>query len=221
MSWTRAISTTSRRELSSSFFFLQSKAPKEIYAIVTETLACFLPGRAKDLSAPMYTTSHTQKSAISTVCYYSSVVNQLEHIILRPRVSKYGHCYTGAATVIATALRFLMLAATEGKDNERRSACVDWQQQACNWDIRGCRELGQSTVLSCYSCERVDSCEWILKRFRMKVIKPSRDFVHLMNTAKIGKTSETRDRKGTDNMSEKSVKIIIRAYNVTSILCGC
>jgi len=35
------------------FLFLQGKAPKEIHAILTETLACFLPGRAKDLSAPM------------------------------------------------------------------------------------------------------------------------------------------------------------------------
>jgi len=33
--------------------FLQGKAPKEIHAILTETLACFLPGRAKDLSAPL------------------------------------------------------------------------------------------------------------------------------------------------------------------------
>ena len=33
--------------------FLQGKAPKEIHAILTETLACFLPGRAKDLSAPV------------------------------------------------------------------------------------------------------------------------------------------------------------------------
>ena len=49
---THAISTTSRRELSSSFFFLQGKAPKEIHAILTEKLACFLSGRAKDLSAP-------------------------------------------------------------------------------------------------------------------------------------------------------------------------
>jgi len=48
-----AISTTSRRELSSCFF-LQGKAPKEIHAIVRETLACFLPGQAKDLSAPLY-----------------------------------------------------------------------------------------------------------------------------------------------------------------------
>ena len=29
-------------------FFLQGKAPKEIHAILTETLASFLPGRAKD-----------------------------------------------------------------------------------------------------------------------------------------------------------------------------
>ena len=33
---------------------LQGKLPKEIHAILTETLACFLPGRAKDLSAPLY-----------------------------------------------------------------------------------------------------------------------------------------------------------------------
>ena len=36
------------------FLFLQGKAPKEIHAILTETLACFLSGRAKDLSAPLY-----------------------------------------------------------------------------------------------------------------------------------------------------------------------
>jgi len=34
--------------------FLQGKAPKEIHVILTETSACFLPGRAKDLSAPLY-----------------------------------------------------------------------------------------------------------------------------------------------------------------------
>ena len=36
------------------FLFLQGKAPKEIYAILTETLACFFPGLAKGLSAPLY-----------------------------------------------------------------------------------------------------------------------------------------------------------------------
>jgi len=34
-------------------FFLQGKAPKEIHAILTETLARFLPGRANDLSVPL------------------------------------------------------------------------------------------------------------------------------------------------------------------------
>jgi len=34
-------------------FLLQGKVPKEIHAILTETLACFLPGRTKDLSAPL------------------------------------------------------------------------------------------------------------------------------------------------------------------------
>jgi len=35
-------------------FFLQGKAKKEIHAILTETLACFLPDWAKDLLAPLY-----------------------------------------------------------------------------------------------------------------------------------------------------------------------
>ena len=34
--------------------FFSCKAPKNIHAILTETLACFLPGLAKDLSAPQY-----------------------------------------------------------------------------------------------------------------------------------------------------------------------
>jgi len=36
------------------FLFLQDKAPKEIHAILTETLPCFLPGRAKDFSTHFY-----------------------------------------------------------------------------------------------------------------------------------------------------------------------
>ena len=32
---------------------LQGKAPKETHAFLTDTLACFLSGRAKDLSAPL------------------------------------------------------------------------------------------------------------------------------------------------------------------------
>ena len=53
MSGTRTISTTSRCQLSSSFF-LQGKALKEIRTILIETLACFHPGQAKDLTAPLY-----------------------------------------------------------------------------------------------------------------------------------------------------------------------
>ena len=54
MSGVRVISTTSRRELHQVSCFLQGKTPKEIHAILAETLACFLPGRAKDLSVPLY-----------------------------------------------------------------------------------------------------------------------------------------------------------------------
>ena len=43
------------------FVFVQGKAPKGIHAIRTERLACFLPGRAKDLSALMYIRETLQK----------------------------------------------------------------------------------------------------------------------------------------------------------------
>jgi len=43
---TRAISTTSRRELSLSFFFMNGKAPKKIHAILTETLEEHAPSYA-------------------------------------------------------------------------------------------------------------------------------------------------------------------------------
>jgi len=35
------------------FFPLQGKAPNKFDAILTETITCFLPGRAKDFSAPL------------------------------------------------------------------------------------------------------------------------------------------------------------------------
>ena len=36
------------------FLFLQGKAPKDIHAILTETLAFFRLGRAKEFSAALY-----------------------------------------------------------------------------------------------------------------------------------------------------------------------
>ena len=46
------------------FFFLRGKVPKEIHAILAETMACFLPGRAKDLLAPC-----TVSNAVVFVAY--------------------------------------------------------------------------------------------------------------------------------------------------------
>ena len=53
----RAISTTSRRELSSRVFFLQGKAPKEIHAILTETLGgtCKIVCDRQKLGGPVWT----------------------------------------------------------------------------------------------------------------------------------------------------------------------
>jgi len=59
------------------FCFLQSKAPKEIHAILTETLTCFLPGRAKDLSAPLYVWSAVTLTFTDCGIYHRSTINQL------------------------------------------------------------------------------------------------------------------------------------------------
>jgi len=50
----------------------QGKAPKEIHAILTETLVCFLPGRAKDLPAPLYIYVHD-----SVFLYVFAIVHQI------------------------------------------------------------------------------------------------------------------------------------------------
>ena len=52
------------------FLFLQGKAQKEIHAILAETLACFLPGRAKDLSAPLYIYKNTHIPVNNELCNY-------------------------------------------------------------------------------------------------------------------------------------------------------
>ena len=46
------------------FLFLQGKGPKEIHVILIKALACFLPGRAKYVSAPLYL-SLAQKKGVS------------------------------------------------------------------------------------------------------------------------------------------------------------
>ena len=53
------------------FFFLQGKVPKEIHGILTETLACFLPGSAKDLSAPLYLSQQCVCVMYSATCFDS------------------------------------------------------------------------------------------------------------------------------------------------------
>jgi hypothetical protein len=47
------------------YFFSARQAPKETDAILTETLACFLPGRAKDLSATLVHSSEQRIRRIS------------------------------------------------------------------------------------------------------------------------------------------------------------
>jgi hypothetical protein len=64
----RAFNTIETRAVT-NFFFLQRKAPKQIHANLTETLACSLLGRAKDLSAPLY----VFRVDLRTNSYYFSI----------------------------------------------------------------------------------------------------------------------------------------------------
>ena len=77
MSETIAILTTSRREVSSKFFFVvEGKVPKETYVILTETLACLLPGRAKDLSTPLFSTLPNHSCASGPPVEHDNMDNQ-------------------------------------------------------------------------------------------------------------------------------------------------
>ena len=68
------------------FFFLplQGKAPKEMHAILTETLDCFLRGRAKDLSAPLYYVLVVQlcpmPRCLSSTCLCATIVRSVATI---------------------------------------------------------------------------------------------------------------------------------------------
>jgi len=67
------------------FFFLRGKAPKDTHTILTETLACFLPGRAKDLSAALYNVSLWP-------CLLISHTNaQLRKKLINQNIVKGGH----------------------------------------------------------------------------------------------------------------------------------
>ena len=59
-------------------FFLQGMAQKEIHANLTEKLACFLPGRAKDLSAPHLSLSLSLSLYVYTV-YINLASNNWYH----------------------------------------------------------------------------------------------------------------------------------------------
>ena len=52
------------------FLSLQGKAPRDIHAILTETLSCFLPGRAKDLSASLYVAMFRGKKFVNFLFKY-------------------------------------------------------------------------------------------------------------------------------------------------------
>jgi len=56
------------RDVTKIFFSLQGKSPKEIHSILTETLACFLPGRAKHLSAPPVHSAKIEIPAAAISC---------------------------------------------------------------------------------------------------------------------------------------------------------
>jgi len=88
---TRAISTTSRRELSSSFFFLQGKAPKEIHAIPKETLGEHAPSYAtvKNWVAQFkrgdFSTCHAPRPGRPKTVTTPEIIDQIHELILEDR----------------------------------------------------------------------------------------------------------------------------------------
>jgi len=87
----RAISTTSRRELSSSFLFFQGKAPKKIHAILKETLGEHAPsyatvknwvGQCKRCDFPTCDAHRLGRPKTVTT---PEIINQIHELILENR----------------------------------------------------------------------------------------------------------------------------------------
>ena len=67
------------------FIFLYGKTQKEIHAILTETLVCFLPGRAKDLSATytqQWYTSHRFPDNLRASFFSQAISKPVWHVPL-------------------------------------------------------------------------------------------------------------------------------------------
>ena len=88
---TRAISTTWRRELSSSLFFLQGKAPKEIHAILRETLGEHAPSYATVkiwvvlFKHGGFPTCDAPRPARPKTVTTPEIINQIHELILEDR----------------------------------------------------------------------------------------------------------------------------------------
>ena len=86
------------------FNFLQGKALKEIHAILTESLSCFLPGRAKDLSAPLYS-----KTNVSNLFYFGMTLYMFWMVF--PSIIRSSRLYT-ATGICQTDIAVWLLAST-------------------------------------------------------------------------------------------------------------
>jgi len=88
---TRAISTTRRRELSSSFFFLQGKALKEIHAILTETLGehissyVYVKNWLAQFKRCDFSTCDAPRPGRPTTVTTPEIIDQIHELILEDR----------------------------------------------------------------------------------------------------------------------------------------
>jgi len=93
------------------FFFLQGKASKEIHAILTETLACLLSGRAKDLSAPLYYIIHLNNIETRAVIKFPPPARQGAEINSRHSERNIGFSLPGRAKDLSAPLVYEHLTA--------------------------------------------------------------------------------------------------------------
>ena len=93
---THAISTTSRRELSSRFFFLQGKITKEIHAILIETLREHAPfyGTVKNWVAQFkrgeFSTCDAPRPGRPKTVTTPEIIDEIHELILEDRRPDFG-----------------------------------------------------------------------------------------------------------------------------------
>ena len=135
----RAISTTSRRELLSSFFFFQGKAPKEIHATLKETLGEHAPSyeTVKNWVAQFkrgdFSTCYAPRPGRPKTVITPEIIDQIHELVLEDRR------ILAKSTAEQLGISHERVGSIIHEDLDMRKLSANWVPKCLNADQKGQR----------------------------------------------------------------------------------